>query len=119
MKIQIYSQNFDLTEPFRQYLQARFDNLDKYQINVLDFQVKLKRDQHHNKGEVYTVEAKLSLADKKSIFVKEEDSDARAAVDKVQEKLARLLVKNKDKRLVKLRKNIKNFKSLKFWRKKD
>ena len=32
MKIQIYSQNFDLTEPFRQYLQARFDNLDKYQV---------------------------------------------------------------------------------------
>ena len=119
MKIQIYSQNFDLTEPFRQYLQARFDNLDKYQVNVLDFQVKLKRDQRHNKGDVYTVEVKLNLADKKSIFVKEEDSDARAAGDNVQEKLARLLVKNKDKRLSKLRRNIKKFKSLKFWKKED
>ena len=43
MKIQIYNQNFDLTEPFRQYLQDRFDVLDKYQANILDFQVKLIR----------------------------------------------------------------------------
>jgi len=119
MKIQIYNQNFDLTDPFKEYLQTKFDSLDKYQTDILDFQVKLIRDQHHQKGEVYTVEAKLSIPNTETIFVKEEDSDARAAVDKVQEKLARILVKNKNKKIGKLRKNIKKFKSLKFWKKKE
>jgi ribosomal subunit interface protein len=119
MKIQIYNQNFDLTDSFKIYLEDKFNSLEKYQADIIDFQVKLIRDQHHNKGEVYTVETKMFLPNKKSIFVKEIDSDARAAVDKAQEKLARLLVKNKDKRFGKLRKNIKSFKSLKFWKKKD
>ncbi|MFA6307651.1 MAG: ribosome-associated translation inhibitor RaiA [Patescibacteria group bacterium] len=119
MKIQIYNQNFDLTDPFKEYLQMRFDALDKYQSEILDFQVKLIRDQRHQKGDVYTIEAKLSMPNTETIFVKEEDSDARSAVDKVQEKLARILVKNKNKKIGKLRKSIKKFQSLKFWKKKE
>ena len=119
MKIQIYNQNFDLTDPFKEYLQIKFDTLDKYQNDIIDFQVKLIRDQHHQKGDVYTIEAKISMPNTETIFVKEQDSDARAAVDKVQEKLARILVKNKSKKIGKLRKNIKKFKSLKFWKKKE
>ena len=61
----------------------------------------------------------LSLANKEPVFAKEESSDARAAVDNLQEKLARLIIKNKDQRIGKLRKNIKRFKNLKFWGKKD
>jgi ribosome-associated translation inhibitor RaiA len=87
--------------------------------SITDFQVKLIRDQHHQKGEIYTVEAKVSLANSVPIFVKETDSDARAAVDNVQEKLARLLVKSKGKKFAKLRKSIKKFRSLKFWKKKE
>lgn len=119
MKIKIYSQNFDLTDSFREYLQDRFDALDKYQVDILDCQIKLIRDQKHHKGEVYTIEAKLLLPNTEPIFAKEESSDARAAVDNLQEKLARLMVKNKDQRIGKLRKNIKKFKTLKFWGKKD
>jgi putative sigma-54 modulation protein len=119
MQIQIYNQNFDLSEPFRQYLQEKFDSLDKYQANILDFQVKLIRDQHHQKGDVYIIEVKLSLPNTEPIFIREEASDARATVDKVQEKLARLLVKNKNKKLGRLRRNIKKFQSLKFWKKKE
>jgi len=117
MKIQIYNQNFDLSDPFRQYLQEKFDGLEKYQANIIDFQVKLIRDQHHQKGEVYTIEAKMSLPNTDPIFVKEEASDARMAVDLAQEKLARLLVKNKNMKISRLRKSIRKFKSLKFWKK--
>ncbi len=108
-----------MSEPFRQYLQEKFNSLDKYQTNILDFQVKLIRDQHHQKGDVYIIEVKLSLPNTESIFIKEEASDARAAVDQAQEKLARLLVKNKNRKLGKLRRNIKKFQSLKFWKKKE
>lgn len=119
MKIQIYNQNFDLTDSFKQYLQDRFDALDKYQTDILDCQIKLIRDQKHHKGEVYIIEAKLTITNSQPIFVKEEAADARAAVDNIQEKLARLIVKHKDQRIGKLRKSIKRFKSLKFWGKKD
>lgn len=119
MQIKINKQNFDLTEAFNQYLNEKFATLDKYEEDILDFQVALKRDQHHRKGEVYSIEVKIILPQKKSIIIKESDSDARRAVDIVQEKIARQLIKNKDKSISKLRRNVKNFKSLKFWGKKD
>lgn len=119
MKIQIYNQNFDLTEPFQQYLQARFDILDKYQADILNCQVKLIRDQRHNKGEVYTIEAILSLANKKTLIVKETQADARAAVDIIQDKLGQQIVKQKGKQANRFRKNIKYLRSLKFWHKRE
>ena len=119
MQIKIYSQNFDLTESFKEYLDEKISHLDKYQENILDLQVSLKRDQHHKKGEVYSVEVKIVLPQKKFIIIKESDSDPRRAVDMVQEKIARQLIKNKNKNISKLRKNIKSFKSLKFWKRKD
>jgi|GEM_PF-1168287 len=119
MKIQIYHHNFDISPSLNQYIQERFDSLEKYNVDILDCQIKLIRDQHHQKGEVYTVEAKLSLANTQPLFIKEQASDPRATVDMVEDKLARLLVKSKNKKIARLRNNIKKFKSLKFWKKKD
>lgn len=119
MKIQTYNQNFDISQALNDYLQERFDILDKYNLDIIDCQVKFIRDQHHQKGDVYTVEAKVSLPNQEPIFVKEQAEDPHAAVDIVQDKLSRLLVKTKNKKVDKLRKSIKTFKKLKFWRKKD
>ncbi|MBT4349169.1 ribosome-associated translation inhibitor RaiA [bacterium] len=117
MNIKIYKKNFDLTEPFRQYLQDKFKVVEKYQKNIISFVIELSRDQHHNKGEVFTVAVHVSLPNKQNIILKETSSDARAAVDDVQEKLIRQLVKYKEKNISKIRKNIRRFKSLKFWQK--
>ena len=119
MDIKIYNKNFDLTEPFEKYLKNKFQTLDKYKETILSFSVELSRDQHHQKGEVFTVEARVNLPYKKSILVKESHRDARAAVDKAQEKLIRQLVKFKDKNISQLRKASQKFKALKFWQKKD
>lgn len=119
MKIQIYNHNFDISDSLNQYIEEQFASLEKYNLDILNFQVKLIRDQHHQKGEVYTVEVKVTLPNKEPIFVKDDAEDPRAAVDSVQEKLSRILVRTKNKRIDKLRKSIKHFKKLKFWRKKD
>ena len=116
MKIQIHNQNFDLTDAYKQYLEDKFYSLEKYQENILGFQVTLKRDQKHNKGDVYTVEAVVSLPQKKNIVVKETDNDAHRVIDLVQDKLARQLVKSKKKRFARIRKSSRYFKSLKFWK---
>jgi putative sigma-54 modulation protein len=118
MDIKIYKKNFDLNDPFRQYLQEKFKAVEKYKENILSFSVELARDQHHKKGEVFTVGAQVSLPQKQSIIIKETHQDAHAAVDAVQDKLIRQLVKHKDKNQGLIRKSAQNLKALKFWQKK-
>lgn len=116
MEIKIYNKNFDLSESFREYLIDKFSTLDKYHDNIIHFNVDLVRDQHHKKGEVYKIEVNVTLPEKKVIRIKEKHSDPRAAVDIAQEKTARQIVKSKEKRFSKLRKQARHLKSLKFWK---
>lgn len=117
MQIQIYSKNFDLTDSFRQYLNEKFSGLDKYQEDISSFKVELIRDQRHNKGDVYTIDVHIQLPNKQAITIRETQSDARAAVDIAQDKVARQIVKIKDKQSSKDRKQNRIIKSLKFWKK--
>ena len=119
MYIKIHNKNFDLSSPFKKYLLDKFKTIEKYQANILSFQVDLSRDQHHNKGEVYTVDLTITLPDKQTIRLSETNADARAAVDILQDKLSRQLVKTKNKRLSKIRRGGAKLKSLKFWKKKE
>ncbi len=119
MNIQIYKNNFDLTEPFEQYLREKFSNLDKFQAEITDFKVELFRDQRHNKGDVFTVEVHISMPQQRSIMAKESNADARAAVDLTQENLARQLKKMKERNISLMRRGNRLFKSLKFWGKND
>jgi len=116
MEIKIYNKNFDLSDSFREYMMEKFGALEKYQENVLHFNVELTRDQHHKKGEVYTVDVIVTMPQKRSIRVKEKHSDARAAVDMAQDNIARQMVKVKEKRFSKFRKHARYLKSLKFWK---
>ncbi len=115
MNIQIYKNNFDLTQPFEQYLHEKFSTLDRYQNEITDFKVELFRDQRHNKGDVFTVEVHIALPQQKSLMAKESSSDARAAVDLVQENLARQLKKYKDRNISLARRGGRLLKSIKFW----
>ena len=101
----------------RKYLEEKFSSLDKYQEDISDIKVELIRDQHHNKGEVFTVEVHVSFAHQKPIMARETNIDARAAVDLAESKLARQIIKNKEKYSTKVRRGSKIIKSLKFWRK--
>lgn len=109
MNIKIYNKNFDLTDSFRQYLEEKFRSLEKFDSQIMDFNVELTRDQHHKKGEVYTVEARVVSPQRKTLLMRETNIDARAAVDILEEKIQRQLIKQKDKRK-------RNWKSLKFWK---
>jgi ribosomal subunit interface protein len=119
MNIQIYKNNFDLTDSFEQYLRDKFSALDRFQSDVTDFKVDLSRDQHHNKGEVFTVEVHITMPQQRNIMAKESHEDARAAVDLVQDSLARQLKKMKEKDISLMRKGGRLFKSIKFWNKNE
>lgn len=117
MDIKIHNKNYDLTEHFRDYLLDKFNSLDKYQEDITNFVVNISRDQKHNKGDVYEIEALISLPAKQTIVIKENADDPYATVDLVQDKLARQLVKFKDKFTSKKRSKRRLLKSLKFWSK--
>ena len=115
MNIKIYNKNFDLTEAFKNYVQEKFDSLDKYQENITSFSLDIKRDPHHRKGEIFEAEVHLVLPNKQEIRIADMHQDARAVIDIIQDKLARAIVKQKSKTNSKFRKNIKFLQSLKFW----
>lgn len=117
MDIKIYNKNYELTDHFREYLEDKFNTLDKYQEDITNFVVNISRDQKHQKGDVYELEAIASLLGKQSIVIKENADDPYAAVDMVQDKMARQLVKFKDKFASKKRSKRRLLKSLKFWSK--
>lgn len=115
MNIKIYNKNFDLTEPFQQYVQEKFDALDKYQENIISCSLDIKRDPHHHKGEIFEAEVHMILPNKQEIRVAEAHQDARAVVDMLQDKVSRAILKQKSKADGRLRKNIKILQALKFW----
>ena len=115
MNIKIYNKNFDLTDSFEVYLQDKFSSLDRYQKDISSFEVNLSRDQHHKKGEVFQVEVKIALPNKKQLVLSEMHADPRAAIDILQDKLSRQLLKLKDKNISRWKRAPNSIKSLKFW----
>lgn len=117
MDIKIYNKNFDLTQPLREYLLEKFGLLEKYQMDILGFHVELTRDQRHHKGEVYNLEVHIHLPDKKILTLKEVQDDAYAAIDILQTRIARQLVKHKAKNMSKWKRASQRIKTFKFWHK--
>lgn len=115
MDIKIYNKNFDLTQPLKEYLHEKFGALEKYKMDILGFHVEMTRDTHHLKGEVYTVEVHLHLPNKKILTLKEIQDDAYAAIDILQSRIARQLVKQKAISAGKLRRAASKIRALKFW----
>lgn len=115
MNIKIYNKNFDLTDSFEIYLRDKFSSLDRYQEEISSFEVNLSRDQHHKKGEVFQVELKVALPNKKQLILSEMHADPRAAIDILQDKLSRQLLKIKDKNISRWKRATNSIKSLKFW----
>ncbi|MBT4849748.1 ribosome-associated translation inhibitor RaiA [Candidatus Parcubacteria bacterium] len=119
MNIKIYNKKFDLTPAFKKYLKEKLQGLKKYKNDIESVNIELARDQHHKKGEVFTVGLNITMPNKHTIQVSETNSDAYAAVDIVQDIVARQLVKYKEKNISKQRKKRRYFKSLKFWKRSE
>ena len=116
MEIQIHNKNFDLTDPFKQYLKEKFQDVKKYQDTITNFKIHLSRDQRHNKGNVFIIKVEVHVP-QKNIVIEERHADARAAVDIIQDKLARRLLKFKEKNTSKEKKSWKR--RFRLWKKEE
>ncbi len=102
MRITIKTKDLDLTEPLKVYIDEKIGGLDKFlqkfeeQGEVL-CEVEVSRvTKHHKKGDVFYAEVHLNLPGRR-LRAREQDFDARVALDKVRAMLQRDIEKFKEK----------------------
>lgn len=116
MNITIYHKNFELSPNIREYIEEKFSVLEKYQMDILNFHVELNHHTHHQKGNIFTVDVHISLPGKQKLYIQENQGDLYTAIDLLQTRIARQLVKHKAITLSKIKRGSKIIKSLKFWK---
>ncbi len=97
MQIILNGDNFELTEPIKQYVNEKFIKLGRFFSNIQEARVELGRiTDHHRKGDVYFCEVNLSIPNEK-IFIKKEADDIYKAIDEVKETAHTALENKKEK----------------------
>src|SRR3989338_11338669 len=96
--MQIYGKGVEITEPFRQYIEEKLGQVAKFHQSIISLRCDIRPDQHHHKGDVFSVEVILTIP-QKVLRVTETRPDAREAVDLAAEKLLRQVRQVKEKRL--------------------
>jgi len=96
MQITLTAKNFDLTDSIKDYVDKKFNMLDKFLDKIIRANVLISKDNHHNKGDVYFCECKLEIPGK-DLFVSKDELNMYKAIDKVQDHLREELKKHKAK----------------------
>ena len=98
MNIIVKGSHMDLTEAIRDYVEKKVRTLEKF----LDANARIeaevgKTTNHHKHGDIFRAELNISHQGKMT-FVKAEEADLYAAIDKVRDEAAHVLTSKKDKR---------------------
>ncbi|MGB9763599.1 MAG: HPF/RaiA family ribosome-associated protein [Minisyncoccia bacterium] len=98
MRINIYTQNFELLNIQKEYIEKKMLALEKFTKRFnreIDLDIYLVQvSKHHQEGNIFTIEAKLKLPGK-DIFCKKEGSSIQEIVEMLKDELKRLIVKIK------------------------
>ncbi|MDQ5882827.1 MAG: HPF/RaiA family ribosome-associated protein [Patescibacteria group bacterium] len=101
MKILLSSQNLELLSAVQQRLEKKLQTLERFTRKFgpeVVLEVLLVRDtKHHERGNIYSAQAKLKIPGK-DIFYEAEGTTLEEAVDKLKDNLKRLLIENKEKK---------------------
>lgn len=102
MRLQIKATGFELTPSLRQFIEDKLGGLenilkrwDENDSVIIRVEV-AKNTKHHQKGNIFYVEANIDLP-KKVIRVEEVGEDMREAVDKLKDRLKNEVSKIKEK----------------------
>lgn len=92
MQITVSGHHVDVTDPLHDYVQAKFDRLQRHFSQITNVDVTLKVEKL-----VHKAESVLHIAGK-DLFAAAESEDMYAAIDALADKLDRQLIKEKEKR---------------------
>ncbi len=96
MNIQFYAKNVDLTQQIKDYVNDKIAGLVKYDSGLLEAQVDISKDTHHQKGCIYRFEVNTKSTKTKKIFRAEATGEnIMEAIDLVKDKLHRQISKMK------------------------
>ena len=91
MQINITGHHVDLTEAMTEYVNTKFERLERHFDNITNVQVTLSVEKQRHKAE-----ADMHLAGGE-IFAQAEQDDMYAAIDAMVDKLDRQVIKHKEK----------------------
>ena len=92
MQITISGHHVDVTDPLREYVQTKFDRLQRHYSQITQVEVTLNVEKL-----VHKAESRVHIAGK-DLFAHAESDDMYAAIDALTDKLDRQLIKHKEKR---------------------
>ncbi|MBI4359845.1 MAG: ribosome-associated translation inhibitor RaiA [Candidatus Jacksonbacteria bacterium] len=94
MPFQLTVHNYSITPDIWQMIEERINKLN-LRVRVIGADVYIKRDTHHNKGDVFEVEIAIRVP-KKTILAKEKAPDLRAAIRAIEDKLEKQIGRYKN-----------------------
>ncbi|MFA5392094.1 MAG: HPF/RaiA family ribosome-associated protein [Candidatus Paceibacterota bacterium] len=99
MNITITSKNFELLKTYKNNIEVKFNNLEKFTKrfkNKVDLDVTIIKDtKSHETGNIFFAKAKFQIPGK-DLFCEEKGSSLDEAVDKLKDSLKRLIIENKE-----------------------
>jgi len=97
MTINLRAEGIELTDAIRQYVEEKFNMLEKYESRIVQIDVDLAMDSnHHQKGEIYSCSANVSVPGD-MLRVEKREEDLYKAIDKVKDHLREILTERKEK----------------------
>lgn len=115
MQIIIKGTNLDLTPSLKQYIEEKFDSLDKFleqwkDKDTIEVKVEIARTtKHHYKGDVFYAEANFSFPGS-SLRAEATTADIHSSIDKIQEDIKRQLRKYRTGKMEKIRRGARKLK---------
>ena len=91
MQITISGHHVDVTDALRDYVQTKFDRLQRHYSQITQVEVTLNVEKL-----VHKAESRLHIAGR-DLFAQAESDDMYAAIDALADKLDRQLIKHKEK----------------------
>ncbi len=97
MTINLRATGCELTPALRQYVEEKFNALEKYGTHVFQADVTIGKDtHHHNKGAIFSCSATVEMVGD-VIKIERTAEDLYKAIDKVKDHLRETLAQRKDK----------------------
>ncbi|OGH84752.1 MAG: ribosomal subunit interface protein [Candidatus Magasanikbacteria bacterium RIFOXYA2_FULL_44_8] len=97
MQINITGKGIELTDAIKDYIEKKFDGLEKFYDRIIRANVTVGMEtKHHLKGQVYICECRLEIPGK-DVFAEKNEKTLYKAIDKVRDYLEGEVKKHKAK----------------------
>jgi putative sigma-54 modulation protein len=96
MNTSIVGKQFELTEAIKGYIEAGFDSLSKYSLDIISARAVITADEKKGK-KGFGVELIINLAHMDTVVIKQKEKDLYAAIDLAVERAKKVLRRHHDK----------------------